>query len=348
MISSFAPYGPRGASSRVRLYDWFDHFGWEVVRHDYLGLSNNSVKNLIREPGAVLREERALRRHQDPSDITIISREASPLSAGRLEARLLQNAGRGVFDFDDAIYLGGGHLRNVINQQHKTRRAVAAADVVIVGNEVLADWASAHSHKVEVIPSCVNPDDYQVKVDYEIGERPRLIWVGSPSTERYLAEIGAELAKVHELTGAEVIAISGPVTSVDILNQWPEVIHRVEWQPKLVESLLSSADLALAPLASDPYSRGKCAYKLLQYGAAGLPMIGSPVGANDAALDRLNGLKVSDRSEWSGAILQVLNDSTGAREARGRSARAGVLDHYSYAAWSDRWRKAVTGSPLGP
>lgn len=343
MITSFAPYGPRGASSRVRLYDWFDYLGWEVERHDYLGLPNNSVRNLIRKPIGIAREERALRRRHVRDRIAVISREVSPLSSGRLEARLLREAVRGVFDFDDAIYLGGGRVRNLIDQERKARRAVEAADVVIAGNEVLANWASDYSSRVEIIPSCVNPDHYEQKGDYELSEAPRLIWVGSPSTERYLAGIGEALAEVNRKTGATVIAVSGPTESPSALDQWPHFIRRVEWQPERVSSLLASADVALAPLDSDPFSQGKCAYKLLQYGAAALPMVGSPVGANDFALQRLHGIKVSDESAWADSILEMLGESSSARASRGAGARAGVEQHYSYQAWGESWRRAVTG-----
>lgn len=348
MIRSFAPYGARGASSRVRLYDWFDFLGWDVERHDYLGLANNSVRSLARRPAQVLRAEWALRQRRAPSDVTIISREASPLSNGHLEARLMRGSGRGVFDFDDAIYLGGGHLRNFINQERKARRAVEAADVVIVGNQVLAEWASAYSTQVEVIPSCVDPSDYEQKHDYEIQDVPRLIWVGSPSTEKYLAEIGHALDALHRKTGAVVIAISGPPVASSPLDEWPAAIQRVGWEPNLVGRLLLSADVALAPLPSNPYTKGKCAYKLLQYAAAGLPVVGAPVGANAQALALFNGIAVDSSDDWGDALESVLTESADTRSQRGRAGISAVNKHYSFEAWQERWSAAVVGASQTP
>jgi glycosyltransferase involved in cell wall biosynthesis len=330
----------------VRLYDWFDFLGWEAERHEYLGLANNSVRMLARRPAQLARAEIALRRQSQVQDVTIISREASPLSTGRLEADLLRAATRGIFDFDDAIYLGGGRIRNLIDQAAKVRRAAGAADVVIVGNDILADWATSHSDNVEVIPSCVNPNDYTTKTDYDLPDAPKLLWVGSPSTERYLAAIGDGLAEVNRRTGATVLAVSGPIAAPSVFDQWPNVIKRIAWDPRSLAATLSSADLALAPLGSDPYSRGKCAYKLLQYAAAGLPMVGSPVGANDAALGHFNGIRVQTPGDWPSAILSLLGESASARRQRGQAALRGVADHYSFQAWSDQWQRAVTGSPV--
>jgi glycosyltransferase involved in cell wall biosynthesis len=89
------------------------------------------------------------------------------------------------------------------------------------------------------------------------------------------------------------------------------------------------------------YERGKCAYKLLQYGASGVPIVGSPVGANVSALERLGGFSASTPSDWVDALSACLTAPAVDRKNRGEQGVAGVQMHYSYEAWSAEWRRAV-------
>jgi hypothetical protein len=73
--------------------------------------------------------------------------------------------------------------------------AAAAADVVIAGNALLADFASLHSRDVRMIPTCVEPTNYQPKTAYDITSVPTLVWLGShrglPQRHRTSAPSGA-------------------------------------------------------------------------------------------------------------------------------------------------------------
>ena len=61
------------------------------------------------------------------------------------------------------------------------------------------------------------------------------------------------------------------------------------------------------PLTDDAWSRGKCAFKLLQYMAAALPCVASPVGANtEAVLDGINGFHATDVDEWERSLEKLI------------------------------------------
>lgn len=342
MISAYSAYGPGGASTKVRLYDWFEHLGIDAERHEYLARNANPAGALARDPLAVARVERDLRRRARKAvgGVTIVSREVSPLSTGWVEADLLSRAGRGVFDFDDAIWLPVPGPRGWLDQERKTRRSAAAADIVIAGNEVLADWASQHARDVVVIPSCVQPGDYESKATWDIGEAPRLVWLGSPSTEQYVADIAPALEEVCRSTGAVLTVISGPVEQPRSLDHH-SFVRRVQWSHDTARAELAAADIAIAPLRDDEYSRGKCAYKLLQYAASALPMIGSPVGANRLALQRFEGTAATTRDEWVDGLVGLINESATVRERKARTGVVAVSEHYSFGAWADEWRRAV-------
>lgn len=337
-LVAVSTYGRGGASSRVRLYDWCDHLGLAPEVYDYGGHANNSLSTLARDPLGVARSELALRRVR--AERLFLCRQASPFSRGSLEQLLLKRAGHGVYDFDDALFADErSSLAGMFDKPLKTRRAVQAADVVIAGNDYLADWASQHSNNVVVIPSCVEPDRYQPKASWELADRPLIVWIGSPSTEKFLQVSAAGVLAAAKQHGARLAVISAGDGDLGPLN---DVVDRLPWSAESFAALLSTADVAIAPLVDDPFTRGKCAYKLLQYAATGLPMIGSPVGANALALKRFEGIAAVTDAEWVSGLDALLGESSAERMRRGTAAIAAVRVHYSFASWVEEWRRAVS------
>lgn len=333
-------YGPAGASTRVRLLDWLSHLGLAARRIDYLGAASNRPSDLIRHGGRILAAERRLRA-VDPTGATVLlSREASPFSSGGVEARLLGRAGHGVYDLDDAVFLASSPARKVFSSARKSARAAAAADVVIAGNDYLADWAAHHNTDVRVIPSCVQPAAYRPKTSWAIDGPPTLVWLGSPSTEQYVARIAPALIEVNRRTGARLRLISGPTDNPALADLSP-FLDRVAWTAPGVADALNGGDVAIGPLDDTPWTRGKCAYKLLQYGASAVPFVASPVGANAEAIERLGGLAANATSDWVDALIALLGDESD-RADRGARARAGTDEFYSFAAWAPAFAEAAS------
>ncbi len=95
---------------------------------------------------------------------TLLVRNARRITRGRSEARLLRAASPGVYDLDDGLPWDNGNLRasghwtkRPFPRSLLAKRAASAADRVIAGNQVLADWAASHCADVRVIPTCVEP-----------------------------------------------------------------------------------------------------------------------------------------------------------------------------------------------
>lgn len=340
------PYGPKGSSARVRAFDWLEHTGLLAQVHDYLGLPVNSPALVLRDPLAAAQAEAQLWRLSTrvSDDTVFLVREASPFSRGHVEAAILRRARRAVYDFDDALMVQApGLVEQVFSKAAKWRRCVARADVVIAGNEWLAEAASAAgAPDVRLIPSCVEPDAYRRRSDFGRAGPARAVWLGSPATEHYLDAVADALLDVHRSTGLRLTVISAGSRSFGPLDA---VIDRVTWTPTANDAL-ADHDFGIMPLPDDPWTRGKCAYKLLQYAAAGLPSVGSPVGANRAALAATAGLAASSPHDWRDALATLATADADALAALGAAAREGVTAHYSFAAWAPAWLDAV-GSPHG-
>jgi glycosyltransferase involved in cell wall biosynthesis len=342
VIHAVTPYGREGPSSRVRVFEWLDRVSEPYVLSSYISHRNAAPAHLLRHPVAVLAAERRLRgMASDRARRLLLHKEASPLSRGGIERRLLSTSEFAVYDFDDALQWDtgeGGLYRRWAPKAPKALLAAQLADRVIAGNPILADWATQHNSDVIVIPSCVAPDYYRRKSDYGVGDPPRIGWIGSANQEVQLRLVSPALQEVHRRTGARLTLIG---TRQPRLGDLESLIDRVEWSEAVQHDLLAEFDVAIFPLASDAYSRGKCGYKLLQYGAAGTPAVASPVGVNEQILFELGLPAATGNDEWVDAILELLTAPADERAEMGRRAREVTAERYSYDAWLPQWRRAV-------
>ena len=72
---------------------------------------------------------------------------------------------------------------------------------------------------------------------------------------------------------------------------------------------LVSADIGLAPLPDNRYTRGKCGFKILQYAAAGLPSVASPVGVNAEHVQHgATGFHAESSVDWVEKLTQLIED----------------------------------------
>lgn len=343
------PYGPGAGSSRVRVFQWLALVADKFRVSSYLSRRDARPSQLARRPVAVARAECGLRELAEARPRRLLlHREASPLSRGGLEQDLLRRARFGVYDFDDALQWDhgeGGWARRLAPKAGKALAAVRCADRVIAGSPVLAEWASEHHRDVRLIPSCVLPEAYERKRDYLLHDPPRLGWIGSAGNERYLLLIADALAEVHARTGARLTLVS---TTRPSLGAMEEYIDRRPWSETVQRGALADVDLGLMPVPDTPYDRGKCGYKLLQYGAAGVPAVGSPIGVNRDILARFGTPAPSSGAEWTEALLDLLDRPAADRARLGERAYLVTCCHYSYQAWLSEWRTALELDGEGP
>lgn len=339
----FVPYAPSAASTRVRVHHWLERTGLAAQLHDWAGVGNHGLGTLLRHPGAVARAEQQVRRlAHGPFDRVLVQRQVSPFSGGRLERQILARAHLGLYDFDDALMtMPRRGAQRLWSKAEACRAGVTYADRVLAGSEVLADWAQDYCSDVRLIPTCVEMADYPAKVDFDLGDAPRLVWLGSPATEHHLALVAPAVAAANRAVRARLTVISSGDRDLGALTQH---VDRVEWRPG-IEATLRDYDLGIAPLVDEPLARGKCAYKMLQYGAAGLPTVATPLGANGYVGAQLGVIPADDDAQWTDALLGLLGLPAVERAAVGAHARAQTAQLYSYDAWQDAWLAAVGATP---
>ncbi len=239
-----------------------------------------------------------------------------------------------VYDFDDALFVGAtlpGHDRFAWLKRERERcyAYLSRARLVLAGNSYLADHAAKRARRVEVVPSCVDPD-LQPLHDHEDREVVRVGWIGSLTTSPYLEAV---LPVFHRLNSSRIrakLVVVGSARRRRASAPWIE--HR-PWSLETERDELAGFDIGIMPMPDTEWTRGKCGYKLLQYFSAGVPAVASPVGVNRALVGDERGVLATSEDEWLAALERLVGDADARREL-GRAARAFVEREYSYRRWA--------------
>ena len=214
-----------------------------------------------------------------------------------------------VLDYDDAIFHNYDQHRIALVRglwSHRIDRLMAGARTVVVGNEYLAERAIAsNANAVEIIPTVVDLTRYSAdNRNDNLTSPPRIIWMGSPGTARYLERITPALANLAQRHPFVLRVVGAKVSMPGVLTEC------IAWEEDTEAALIASSCIGIMPLSDTPWERGKCGYKLIQYMASGLPVVASPVGVNRTlAQDGATGFLAADERTWIARLEQLLGDA---------------------------------------
>jgi glycosyltransferase involved in cell wall biosynthesis len=279
-------------------------------------------------------------------DAVILQRKL--LSAWQLLA-LRRRARRLIFDFDDAVlYRDSYDPRGPFERRRSSRfvRTVGLADVVLAGNDFLAECAEAAgapTAHIRVIPTCIDVPRYRPMAGPR-GDGLDLVWIGSSSTLN-----GLELQRpLWERIGRELPGVRLRLICDRFARFDPLPVEPVPWAAESEAEELARSHVGISWVPDDRWSRGKCGLKVLQYQAAGLPVVTNPVGVHPRMVEPgVSGFLPESPEEWVES-LRALIDHPDLRERMGREARASVEARYSVDAWAGAFVAAVTGSASAP
>jgi len=328
-------YGPLGASSRLRMYQYLpalERLEVEVAVSPLLDDAHVRTialnkKRYLGNLGDIIRRIRTFS-NTNAEKILWVEKELLPWLPWGIERSLLRKAMTLVTDYDDAIFHNYDLHRNPFVRRllgRKIDRVMAASTIVFAGNNYLAGRARrAGARDVRIIPTVVDTTRYQV-ISRETRTEPRIGWIGSPSTwEQYLKPMMPMLANVAADAGAMINVVGAPPSA----GSFPETTF-LPWSEEAEVSLIQDMDIGIMPLDDSPWARGKCGYKLIQYMACGLPVVASPVGVNAEIVEHgVNGFLARNDAEWREALMTLLNDPD-LRRRMGAAGRKKVEREYS-------------------
>ena len=273
------------------------------------------------------------------SDVVILQRRLLP----RWQLRLLRHWSQAlVFDFDDAIFRRSSFSPRGTTSPGRRRSfdaTVRAADLTIAGNAFLRDRAAClmGDERIRVVPTCVDVGRYVEAGHRRAGSDTKLVWIGQRSTLRYLADARPCLAEAAARVPGLTLKIIADVFDVDcglpiVPHIWSEATEAVE---------IADADIGISWLSDDDWSRGKCGLKVLQYMAAGLPVVANPVGVQqEMVVDGHTGFLASTPAEWGAAIVRLARDPA-LRRRLGANGRRLVSERYGVARWAPEFVSAM-------
>ena len=327
-------YGPKGASSRVRFFQYLPalraaghsvevapFFNDDYLERLYAGRPR-AWANIAR--GYLQRVTRVHRGAH--ADLVWLEGEAFPWWPDVLE-RAFGPRRPIVVDYDDAAFHRYDRHPSFAVRAALSRKIDAVmrrSALVVAGNDYIADRARrAGARRVERLPSVVDTDRF-VPAPGARPNRPVTVgWVGTPATQKYLGSLREALRAFVAEGGARLVVV-GARPGADL----PAEAEVRPWSEAAEAAELQALDVGIMPLPDDPWTRGKCGYKLIQYGAAGLPVVASPVGVNtDIVVDRETGFLADGTTAWLEA-LRRLRDDAGLRDRLGRAGRPRVEDRY--------------------
>ena len=265
--------------------------------------------------------------HRHRFDLLWIEKEALPWLPVWFERSLLKGVPY-VLDYDDALF----HNYDLHRSQwvryllgRRIDRLMAGARLVIGGNDYLAQRArDAGAPWVEVVPTVIDLRRYVVKPGRRQQTKvPRIVWIGSPSTVVYLAELEEPLRALAQRLAFKLRVIGGT------LDMRGVDVECVRWTEDSEVESISECDIGIMPLTDSPWERGKCGYKLIQYMACGLPVVASPVGVNPQIVhDGVNGFLADGPAAWLSRLEQLLGDAA-LRASMGTAGRRRVEAEFS-------------------
>lgn len=280
------------------------------------------------------------------ADLVIVQRRL----LSRWQLFLLRRAARRLcFDFDDAVFLRDSYAVKGSLSRRRRRRFAAmarAADFIVAGNAFLRDQTLSWqcSEHVTVIPTCVEPRGYPLAGHERSGAGVEMVWIGSASTLNGLEMISPLLEGLGQRwPGLRLKLICDEFLSFQHLTIMPRA-----WSSATETEELATADIGISWLPDDPWSRGKCGLKILQYMAAGLPVVANPVGVQATMIEHgQTGYLAETPDEWQEAIGRLMHDAE-LRRRFGQAARRRVEERYSVALGAQQWLKLLDRQATAP
>lgn len=299
-------------------YEYFPSIGWRLSQR---------LKRTVRHYHAFLARCRKY-------DAIVIEREVFDDDTSNLEEKFRKHTQRLVLDVDDGIFL---------RHPEKFDRIARLCDVAIGGNRYLVDYLETRCSDVHHIPTCVKLAEYPKRAAQQ-QTTPTIGWIGTTDNVAFLSEAAEALRWLAERERYRLLIVAPSdkrLADIDLAGVDVQFRH---WDAASEVQQIREMDIGLMPLPDgQEWMKYKCALKLIQYLAVGIPGVASPIGVNEEILrDGSVGRSASNPEQWKSALAELMHDSD-LRTTLGNAGRELVDRVYSIEANWQHFERILTG-----
>ena len=350
-IVALVPYPPDTTpSQRFRIEQWRGPLEELGIRVRLAPFADRRLMKLLYEPGRAALKIAAMiagfaRRLGDVAtagrgDAILVHRAAWLAGPALLERLLMVWRKPILFDFDDAIYLrhtsGANPLFDWLKFPGKTAALCRMSSLVVAGNDYLATYARKHNCRVVVVPTSIDTDLYMPTERDDCSHRVVIGWTGSATSMTHLEIFAPVLRKLLAHRDVEIRVQSN---QPPVLSGVPFVFQ--PWRIATEVDEIRAFDIGIKPMPDDPWARGKCPMKELQYMALGIPAVCSAVGTSAEAIrDGENGFLANSAEQWFERLTRLVDD-VALRRKIGLAGRQTVEERYSKMVCAARFAEAI-------
>jgi len=235
-----------------------------------------------------------------------------------------------VFDFDDALFARPTSVDTDEFDTYAIRQSLnyvlRKSKKVIVGNQFLKDYVVSVNPDVHIVPTPVHSPQMISPTDRS-PDKVVMGWIGNRENLIYLRELEnvfRQLTSSLKDRFALKVICDEPLylEGINIINK--------QWVLQKEFDELADIDIGIMPLKDDDWSKGKCAFKLLQFMGMGIPVVASPIGMNNEVIKTgVNGYLAETEEEWVMQISRLIADSK-LRIKFGSSGKKLINSKYCY------------------
>jgi glycosyltransferase involved in cell wall biosynthesis len=297
-------------------YTEFENNGYEITHVPFI---NEDFWNIIYKKGFQLRKliytlvawmnRYKLLTTVGNYDIIYIHLWGTPFGFPIYEWLLRKLSKKIVYDIDDLIYKGASSPNNwylsILKSSLKIDFLIKHADHVLVSTDKLVDYASKLTKHFTIVPATIDVKRYNF-TDADKSGIIKIGWSGSHTTSKYVHLLDNVLKKISAACNVKIMIMGDDSFYIDEVD-----IQLLRWTPETEISNLHLFDIGIHPVPDEEWVYGKSGGKLVQYMAAGIPIIASAIGPNFKVIENgYNGFLVNSDDEWIDKLELLITNET--------------------------------------